>query len=76
MKIEKGSRIGQLLDGTHQRHMDTFLAQPNALPPKQVAEAMRSAVDRAWQESDPGGFHHAHASRSEAVRAGKDNILK
>lgn len=76
MKIEKGSRIGQLLDGTHQREMAAFLAKPDAFPPEQVAEAMRSVVDAAWEESDPGGFSHTHTTRSEAVRVQKGNVLK
>lgn len=68
MKIKSGSRIAQLLDGTHQRQIDALLAQPNVFPSERVSEALRSATDDAWEQSDPGGFHHLHPSRSEAAR--------
>lgn len=71
MKIERGSRIAQLLDGTHDRRLGELLAQPNVIPPEQVAAAIRSATDDAWHESDPAGFRHTHATRAEAVEARK-----
>jgi hypothetical protein len=74
MKIKKGSRIVQLLNGTHQRQMDALLAQPNVFSPERVAEALRSATDDAWEQSDPEGFRHFHASRSEAARARKSTL--
>lgn len=71
MKIEKGSRVARLLDGTHQRQMAAFLAQPNAFPSDRVAQAVREATDDAWHESDPAGFRHEHTTRSEAAEARK-----